>query len=706
MRRKISALARFGTALLLLSAIAAPARPQPAPRSVSAPRLGVSWYPEQWPEERWDADLSLMKRAGIRFVRVGEFAWSTMEPAEGRYDFEWLDRAIQAAGRHGIQVVIGTPTAGPPLWLTTKYPDVLRTLPDGTRARHGGRHHGRYSSAEFISLSRKIVAKLADRYGRNDNVIGWQIDNEIGADDRGADTLRQFQNWLKGRYATIDNLNKQWTTVYWSQTYQDFSQVPLPDRMDSNPGLMMAWRRFISDGYRHYVKSQVDVLREKINPRQKITTNYWIDSRPKTVADFSPDADALDIYDTSQDLDFASWDLYTSPGHIEPARFGMTHDIIRGLLRRNFWVMETQPGFVNWSVNNTHLDPGELRAVAWHAVSHGADAVAYWQWRSPLNGQEQYHGTIVGSDGTPLPIYDEVARIGAEFATAAPALDGTTVMSQVAILNDYPSRWAIGWQRFARDFSPSDAMLDYYKPVRALVRSVDVVGTAAPLDKYRLVVAPALNVLSADAAKKLSDFVHAGGHLVLGARSGLKDEHNSLWSYRQPGPLVALLGAKVGQWYVLEKPIAVSGPWGSGLATTWAERIDVTSPDTFVALRYGSESGWLAGQPAAVSRRVGRGSITYVGANLSPDLMTAVVSRLAKEAVVQPVFPSLPPDIDVAVREGQGRRVLILTNYNASKRDVTLPTPMQDVLRKQTVRSVSLPQYGVAVLDAGASPRM
>ncbi len=700
---------RAALVALLAAATIVPAPASSAPPTAGArepvsatPMVGVAWYPEQWPEARWDADLALMQAAHISFVRVGEFAWSTLEPRESVFQLDWLERAIRAAERHGIAVVLGTPTAAPPAWLTSAYPETLRTLRDGTRAKHGKRAQGNNFNPRYQALAHRLVDRMAARFGSDANVIGWQLDNEPGSDDFGAGTRALFQAWLQRRYGTLDALNARWTTTYWSQTYNDWAQLSFPEDEGSNPGLMLAWRQFLSEANRDFLRDQRDAIRAHAGPRQRITTNLWIDAHAKTGANYSNDLDSQNLYTLSSDLDFASWDTYVGTGHLDAVRFGLTHDIVRGLLRRDFWVMETQPGTVDWSDNNNSLDKGEVRALAWHAVGHGADAVSYWQWRSALNGQEQYHGVLVGADGTPVPVYDEVGQVAGEFARAAPALAGTTVVASVAVLNDYPSRWAIGWQRFARDFVPANALFDYYQPLRALTRAVDVVAAGAPLGGYKLVVAPALNLLTSATADNLIAYVRAGGNLVLGARTGLKDGDNALWPERQPGPLAALLGARVAQWYALERPVAVTGPGGRGQASTWAERLDVRAPDVEVLLRYGAANGWLDGQPAAVTRRVGKGRVTYIGANLDPALTAALLRRLAAESGVEPVLPGAPDGVDVAVRQGGGHRVLILTNYAAAPRSVTLPGPMRDLLNAGERRTVTLPRYGVAVLEAGA----
>src|SRR6185369_16406069 len=414
----------------VFAALALPARiacqgavPPPPPAIL----LGTSWYPEQWPESRWEADLTLMQKAGVRVTRLGEFAWSRMEPAQGQYDLDWLDRAISACAKHGIYVVLSTPTPGPPAWLTQKYPETLRLQEDGRPAEHGNRQHFNFASPRYREFTRGIAEALAKRFGHNPWVIGWQIDNEYAEESYDPATKAQFQQWLRDRYGTLENLNQRWTTAYWSETFFDWSQIPIQLR-NGNPGLMLSWKRFVSDTWRSYQKTQIDVIRANSDPKKWITSNMmgWFDG--------------FDHYTVTQDVDLASWDDYVGRGHLDPGANGAAHDLTRGFKRKNFWVIETQPGSVNWATVNNSLDKGEVRAMAWHAIGHGADAVSYWQWRSALNGQEQYHGTLIGPDGTPVPVYAEVQQIGAEFAKANAALAGTLPKSEIAILHSYDSR--------------------------------------------------------------------------------------------------------------------------------------------------------------------------------------------------------------------------------------------------------------------------
>ena len=675
-----------GAAALAFLAFAA--KPEAVPARPPALLLGTAWYPEQWPESRWDEDLRLMQAAGIHMVRVGEFAWSRMEPEEGRFDLDWLDRAVALAARRGIFVVLGTPTAAPPAWLTQKYPDTLKTEPDGRKATHGARAQASPTSARYVEFCRRIAGEMANRFGHNPNVLGWQIDNEYGSVSWDEVTRRQFQDWLRAKFKTLDNLNDRWTTTYWSQTYSDWSQIPL-GTPGNNPGLLLEFKHFITDTFKHYQHVQIEAIRAHADPRQFITSNYmgWYD--------------AFDHYATSQELDLAAWDDYIGRGHLDPLRNGIVHDLTRGLKRRNFWVMETQPGFVNWSPVNNALDRGEVRQMAWHAIGHGADTVSYWQWRSALNGQEQYHGTLVGADGTPVPLYDELAQIGREFERTAGALGGTSPESEVAILHSYDSRWAIGFQRHQHDFDPVALLSSYYRPLRQLAQQMDVVGPDAPLSKYKLVVAPGLNVLPDDLAGRLSAYVQQGGHLVLGPRSGMKDEYNALQTARQPGPLVPLLGSRVEQFYALDQSVPLAGAWGSGTASIWAEQLRPGGADVETLLTYGASNGWLDGQPAAVTRKAGKGRITYVAAWLDDDLMRAAAQWMLRASGVEPAFGPVPDGVEVCRRTAPGKRIFIVVNHTREVQHVALPQRMTPLLvGSAPVDALDLPPRGVEVLSA------
>ncbi|WP_448664037.1 beta-galactosidase [Sphingomonas sp. CJ20] len=651
----------------LLAAALAPgpaAHAQPPRATAFADRpaiaMGVAWYPEQWPEARWDTDLALMKATGFNTVRVGEFAWSRMEPEEGRFDFAWLDRAIAAAKRHGMMVVIGTPSAAPPAWLTQKYPDVLRVDENGTRASHGGRRHFSFASARYRTLSRRIAVEMARRYGRDPAVVGWQIDNEVGPPSFDPESVAAWHAFLRQRYGTIDTLNRRWTTQYWSQHYNDFAQVPLRATGQQNPGLLLDFKHFTTATWTDYVQDQARAIRPLIDPRAFVTTNtmFW--------------NAGFDHFAMHRDLDLASWDNYIPDGRPDWVANGANHDLVRGYKQRNFWLMETQPGRVDWVPVNRALDPGQVREMAWQAVAHGADAVLYWQWRSAANGQETYHGAILGQDGRPNPIHPEIARTATELTAAAPLLADTAPVADVAMLYSYDSRWAIDIQRHHKDFDPIHAFTDAYRPLRVQSQGVHVLPVDADLTRYRLVVAPSLMVLTEPQARRLEAYVRAGGHLVLGPRSGMRDDANALWPAKQPGPLATLLGAEVAQYYALDESVGVTGAV-AGKATIWAEDITPTARDTQVLATYADPGGWLDGKPAIVTRKVGHGSITYVGAWLDSPAMGQLATRLLADAKVAPVVADAHPDLEIAVRASGDRRLLIAINHGGSAHPLALP---------------------------------
>jgi len=733
------------TALLILVFAAGLATAQQPYLTPHAPLLGAAWYPEQWPESQWDSDLQLMQDAHMNVVRVGEFAWSTLEPSEGRYDLDWLARAIALAARHHIAVVIGTPTDAPPAWLTARYPDTLGMNSDGHLREHGGRRQFNYASPRYRQLCAAVVAQLARRFGHNPNVIGWQIGNEYTDESFDPATRVLFQQFLHEKYKTLDNLNRQWSTAYWSQTYTAWSQIPMQNS-NENPGLLLDHKHFVTQTWRSFQHGQIDVLRPLILPAQFITTNIgglaWSDN--------------WDHYAMTADLDLASWDDYVGQGHLDAPKNAMLNDFVRGWKRQNFWVMETQPGSVNWAPINNALAPGETRALAWQTIGHGADAVLYWQWRDALNGQEQYHGAIAGPDGRPLPIYAEIAQLGRDLDLTREALAGTTPHAGIALLHDYDSRWAIDFQPHTREYDQEQILLRFYTPLerfaQASGQAIDIIDpTAVPsnaLASYKLLVAPSLNVIDQALAAKLLAYVQQGGHLLLGPRSGMKDEFNSLNPQRQPGPLAQALGGRVEQYYALDQPVAVklesfptSQPAAgcstgglakddlhqstacaqtdeqphpaTGHADIWAEALSTSAPDTRVVLRYAHDAGWLADKPALITRPIGSGSISYLGTLPDAPFLRDLLLSAMRDARADVPGPGLPAGVELCMRStGLGdsaHRVLILINHNEISRQITLaghfksllpsiaptPTPASPDL---TATQIDLDPQGVAVL--------
>jgi len=528
---------------------------------------------------------------------------------------------------------------------------------------------------------------MAERFNTNPHVIGWQIDNEYNRYCYCERCTRLFQEYLAQRYEILEQLNSHWTTAYWSQTYTSWDQIPLPIG-PHNPGLMLEFKHFMTQSYKHYQQLQIDELRPFLRQGAWITHNFmdWYDG--------------FDHYKISEDLDMAAWDWYVGTGHHDYQTHGAAHDLVRGYKHQNFWLMETQPGNVNWKPVNNTLNKGEARVMAWHALGHGAEAVLYWQWRSALNGQEQYHGTLLDASGEPRPFYSEAKQLANDFSLVSELIAGSKLEAEVALLNCYDSRWSIQWQPHHNDFNYVEHFLSYYRALAVQNICIDIISADESLTGYKLVIAPALLILNDHRVQQLKTFVEAGGHLVLTLRSGMKDVYNALLPTRQPGALGELSGVEVEEYYALNIPVAVNGEGWTGTSKIWAERLRVRDPEmTKVLATYGDSNGWLDGQPAITKHPYGKGMVTFIGAYLEEVSQKHLLQRIAQEAAVEPVMRT-PDGVEACrrVRQDTGE-VFILINHNRSERRVELPWSGFEYLDQQPVgREFTLEPYGVAVL--------
>jgi beta-galactosidase len=654
----------------------------------TSPRLnlGTAYYPEHWPEERWPEDIRLMHAAGLTVVRMAEFAWSMMEPSAGKFDFDWLERAIGLLAEKGISSVLGTPTAAPPAWLVQKHPDLLAVDENGQRVQFGNRCHFCVNSPEFHAVAQHIVEAMAKHFGKNAHVIGWQIDNEYNRVCYCERCRGLFQQYLKEKFDSLDTLNEHWATRYWSETYSAWEQIPIPIGYH-NPGLMLEFKHFITASYRKFQKMQLDILRPHLKPDVWVTHNFmgW--------------HGGYDHYEIARDLDLASWDWYVGTGHHDHLTSGAMHDLVRGFKRHNFWLMETQPGHVNWSSINNELNKGEARVMAWHAVAHGAEGILYWQWRSAIGGQEQYHGTLIDQSGQPRPFYEEVQQLGRDFKAASDLLAGSAVKAEVALLNCYDSRWSIQWQRHHGEFDYVIHFNSYYRPLAVRNVNVDVISADEPLDGYRLVIAPALLILDENRVEHLKEFVKRGGFLILTLRTGMKDRFNALLPVRQPGPLAELAGVEVEDYYALQNPVPVKGNLFAGTSKLWAERLKVLDTKmTVPAAHYGPSNGWLDNQPAITVHPYGRGMVYYIGAYLDEASQQTLMDHILATAEIR-TFKS-PPNVEVRKRISKtGQDIYIVINHGHVEQDVQFPWPVQEYLSHQEMQgTLKLSAYGVAIV--------
>ncbi|WP_222912923.1 beta-galactosidase [Natrinema sp. SYSU A 869] len=616
--------------------------------------IGVCYFPEHWPRERWETDIQQMANAGIEYVRMAEFSWRVLEPERSEFDFEWLDEIIDLIGEYEMQAVLCTPTASPPRWLVEERPEILQTDRDGTTRSVGSRRHYCFTSEAYREETDRVVRTMAERYADDSRVVGWQTDNEYGCHGTTRcycdDCAAAFRDWVREEYETIDTLNDAWGTTFWSQQYDDFEQVdiPRPTPAQDHPSLWLDFARFASDSVVEYNRLQANLLRDA-NDDWFVTHN------------FMNLFESVDAYDVGDDLDLISWDSYPT-GHAQqaggetttdelragnPDLLSFNHDLYRSVLDRPFWVMEQQPGDVNWPPHSTQPAEGAMRLWAHHATAHGADAIVYFRWRRCLEGQEQYHAGLRKQDGSPDRGYHDATRAAEEL------FDVDDVDAPVALLHDYENAWALSKQSHAPDFDYWQLLQSFYAAIRARGVQVDIVHPESDIESYDAVVAPTLHLLTESLADHLTAYVDSGGELLLGPRTGVKDEDNTLRPDPQPGPLSPLVGATVDQHETLPMQfertvVRPDEPHTDYAFRTWAEWIDADTAEP--VLEYAGND-IEAGRTAAVRNTVGDGCVVYCGVWPEADLANDLVGSLLGRAGVRRSDP-LPEGVRVACRDG------------------------------------------------------
>ena len=607
-------------------------------------KLGVCYYPEQWDRARWRDDARRMAAMGLKVVRIAEFAWARMEPREGEFDWAWLDEAVDTLAEAGLEVVLGTPTAAPPRWLTERYPEVLAVDAQGRTRQAGSRRHVCFSSAKYFAASRAIVDAMARRYGWHPAVVGWQTDNEYGCHDTihsySDQALKRFRGWLAERYGSIEALNERWGNVFWSMTCDRFEDIGLPVALPAQPNPIHAldWRRFASDEVLRFNRMQVDLLRAQ-SPGRFVLHNF--------MGFFGE----FDHHAMGRDLDMATWDSYPlghtdSTAFIDPqdklrwARSGhpdsaaFHHDLYRNVGGGRFGVMEQQAGPVNWAPWNPAPQPGQVRAWTWEAFAHGAEFVSYFRWRQLPYAQEQMHSGLHDSDDRVTAGGDEAARVAREFPALQAALGGDVPAVQrapVALVLDYTSHWMLEIQRHGADASYFGDAFALYGAARRLGLDVDIVGPDAAFDGRALVLVPALLAADATLAQRLEA---SGAQVVLGARSGSKTLDYRIADGLPPGRFADAAGLRVRSVESLRPglSVAVEGPGLRGHAGAWREHVEAHD-GTDVLARFGDGG-------AAVLRR---GRFRYLAAAFDRDLLDAIIDGAARDAGLAPV--ALPPGL-------------------------------------------------------------
>ncbi|MEM6513255.1 MAG: beta-galactosidase [Pseudomonadota bacterium] len=628
------------------------------------PVLGVCYYPEHWPSDNWAGDAERMRALGIRWVRIGEFAWSRIEPLPGRLDWAWLDEAIDTLASHGLEIILGTPTACPPKWLVDASPSILAVDAEGRPRGFGSRRHYCFSSMAYRIEARRITAAVAERYASHPAIVAWQVDNEYGCHDTvesySLDARVLFRGWLDERYPGIEALNEAWGNVFWSMEYTSFEQIdpPVGAVTETNPAHRLAWQRFCSDQVADFNRDQVRVLKEH-GVTVDITHNY--------MGHFT----AFDHFDVADDLDVASWDsyplgfldafeqdearvaAYRQQGDPDTAAFH--HDLYRAVGRGRWWVMEQQPGPVNWAAANAAPLPGMPRLWALEAFAHGAELVSFFRWRQAPFAQEQNHAGVLLPNGEDAPLASELRQLAEDMA--AIDWDGTG-RARVALVFAYDATWVTDIQPQAAGFSALGQMRAWYRAARRLGADIDIVPPTANLDGYDLVLLPCLPIVTDDLASRLQQ---ASAVRVVGPRSGSRTDDFRIPETQPPGALQALLPLSLVQIDSIRDGVTVPAMAGDlqGHIHTWLEHVD-----TLLTPQAATDDGkgvWFVHERTH-----------YLTACLSDTLLDAVIGYAFDQAGIP--AQTLPPGVRTRRRGG------LCFAFNYANEARTLPGAIDNFL--------------------------
>ncbi len=626
-------------------------------------KLGVCYYPEHWPKSRWQADVEAMVEIGIEYVRIGEFSWSRLERVDGELSWDWLDDALAVLHNAGLKVILGTPTATPPKWLVDKHPSMLAYDEAGQVRGFGSRRHYSFASLEYRQECQRIVTLMGQRYGQHPAIVAWQTDNEYGCHDTilsyGEVDLIAFKVWLKEKYKTIDDLNLAWGNIFWSMEYNTFDDIELPNLTvtEANPSHRLDFQRCCSDQVVAYNKLQADILREYAVGRD-LVHNY--------MGFFT----AFDHHKVGQDLDVASWDTYPlgfldqeaiytdqekhdylRTGH--PDFGGFHHDLYRGCGKGRLWIMEQQPGPVNWAPHNPSPADGAVRLWTWEAFSHGAELVSYFRWRQAPFAQEQMHSGLLRPDGSKAEaafdakkVSEEVADLVQKLGLDRDELNALPSAGNVALMFDYDACWALDIQPQSKAYQYLFWCYRLYEALRELGLSIDIISPKSDLSPYKMLVLPAQVVIDDDLLKALNSF---DGVLLAGPRSGSKTADYQIPENLAPGKLQQLMALKVERVDALPEHTQpnVNGVWGQGKLKHWHEQLATHLP-------------CLLQDEKGMPVLVGEGKRFYLGACLEADLLKMCLEKLAGIAEVPTYY--LPKGVRVRTRG----KLIFVFNYGQS----------------------------------------
>jgi beta-galactosidase len=677
--------------------------------------FGADYYPEHWvypyagtkekPEANWEQDAELMVAAGMNVVRMGEFAWGLCEAEEGKYDFDWLGRAMDVMGKAGIKVVLGTPTAAPPVWLAKRHPEILPVDREGRTLYEGTRRACCLNSDIYWDFSKRIVKAMATALGKHPQLIAWQIDNGIGGHSTESSfndqTRRDWQSWLKAKYETVERLNEQMGLRHWGQTVTNWDHVPMPRHAPTlhNPALALDWMRFSSDTILAFIKMQADLLHE-LTPNCPVTTNLRALRR------------GFDHFDVAQALDFVAVDSNATI-KTKCSELACELDMMRSLKKtgvrtpdgeEGFWVIEQKAGQVNWQEVNSLVRPQVVRLFTYQLISRGATGVLFFRWRQPLIGSEKFYGAVLPHNGRKdSRTYKEISQLGEEMKLLAPVIQGTKVVADVCILFSHDNEWAMQQpMQPNKHFSLRDHVQLFYNGLHHRNIAVDFARPTEDLSKYKLVFAPSLHLMAGGEADLLKLYVQNGGTLVGTCNTGLVDEHHISPDSGYPHDLTDLFGMEVLEFDPLppgeENHITFKGAFPTSHlhpAKLWCDIIEPKGCQ--VLATYAKD--FYAGKPAMTMHNFGLGKAIYFGTVSHQPYYDDLMVWLRQICNLQPLL-KVPDTVEVSMRQKDNTRVYFLLNHQNSPVRIQFYKPMHDFLTGGALAgNYDLPPHGVLVLD-------
>lgn len=625
---------------------------------------GGDYNPEQWlsTPEILKQDIEYMKAANINEVTLGVFAWTTLEPREGVYEFEWLNKILDDLYENGISAILSTPSGARPKWLSDKYPEVLRTNASGTKHLFGGRHNHCFTSPTYRDAVYKIDKKLSEQFGKHPAVVLWHISNEFGGECHCPLCQEAFRKWLEEKYETIENLNREWNTIFWSHSYHSFAQVesPAPIGEEALHGLNLDWKRFVTHQTVEFASAEKKAIREggSILP---VTTNMMYDFK------------GLDYHKFKDLVDIVSWDSYPTWHKKEDGDIALDtafqHDFMRSLLKKPFLLMESCPTSTNWQSVSKLKRPGMLSAASLQAIAHGSDSVQYFQIRQSRGASEKFHGAVIDHyGGKDTRVFSEVTEVGNQLLQLA-EIAGSITKSSVAIVHDCENLWAMDNAQGPRNknLNYKETILKIYHGLRKLGLNVDILNMEESLTGYEIVFAPMLYLFRSDVEAKIRTYVAEGGSFVLTYWSGIVNKNDLCHLGGTPHQLMDVFGLRSTELDALYDNDSNAGQ-STGIffdkeknykCNNFCDLIKIDSAETLLSY----ESDFYAGLPAFVRNSYEKGTAYYVCSDFEADFYDDLCQKLVEKKKLCQIHFIIPEGVTVTTRENETKKYIFIQNY-------------------------------------------